>query len=191
MEKRTSVDWSKHEHKVEIFTCGEKEIRVDHFQVGDSKVKYIKFINTDETLTITGDYGNWVFCRPFVPSKDGYVSDGYWLEKLRISSEQKLSDLDFESISKEIEELINSGLEEYGYENEKLNQAKEWFKELLEETDDEISYYAKAFRDYSKPNFIDYEMIPTTKKMPSWLNVIFDAFDEMCRRLKEDNNESS
>jgi len=42
-----------------------------HFQVGDSSTNYIQFINTDRVLTVTGDFGNWVFCRPFVPSPDG------------------------------------------------------------------------------------------------------------------------
>lgn len=48
--KRTTIDFSEHEHRVEIFKCGEKEIRVDHFQVGNSRMNYIQFINTDVLL---------------------------------------------------------------------------------------------------------------------------------------------
>lgn len=183
--KRTDIDFSEHEHRVEIFKCGEKEIRVDHFQVGNNRMNYIQFINTDEVLTVTGDFGNWVFCRPFVPSKGGHVDASYWIEKLRISSEQKLDSLDLDAIKKEIKELIESGLEEYGYEGQELEQAKEWFGELLEEVDDELGYLCKAYRDYSKPNFIDHEMIPCTKKTPVRLSIIFDAFDEICERLKK------
>lgn len=184
--KRTGINFDKHEHRVEIFKNGDKEIRVDHFQIGNSATNYIQFINTDRVMTVTGDFGNWVFCRPFHPSADGYVSDGYWMEKLRILSKQDSAlSYDSEETAKEIQLLIDSGLEDYGYEGEALNQAKEWFKELLEETDDELEYTAKAYRDYYKPGFIDYEQIPFCKKVDRWLLVIFDAFDEICRRLKE------
>jgi len=185
-ESRTGVDFSKHEHRVEIFKSEKNEIQIDHFQVGSNNCKYIQFINTDRTLTVTGDYGNWVFCRPFVPSEDGYVSDGYWLEKLKILSEQDSAlSFDSEETTKEIQELIDKGLEDYGYEGEELSKAKEWFKELLEEADDELEYTFKAYRDYSKPDFIDYEQIPFQKKVNNWLLIIFDAFDEICKRLEE------
>lgn len=180
---RTGIDFSKHDHRVELFKCGEKEIRVDHFQVGNSRMEYIQFINTDEVLTVTGDFGNWVFCRPFVPSQKGRVSDSYWIEKLSIASEQKLDALDLDTIEVNIKELIDSGLEEYGYEGKELEQAKEWFGELLQETYDELSYLSKAYRDYYKPSFLEDEIIPCTKKIPVWLNIIFDAFEEICQRL--------
>lgn len=50
--------------------------------------------------------------------------------------------------------------------------------------DDTLEYEYKAFRDFSKPDFIDYEMIPHYKKVPTWLLIIFDAFDEICHRLE-------
>lgn len=189
-EKRTSVNFDKHEHRVEIFKCKEKEIRVDHFQIGDSRMKYIKFVNTEDTLTVSGDYGNWVFCRPFVPSADGYVSDCYWFEKLRMLSEQKFDILDFDLIQQEIKELIDSGIKErFREDNEKTENAIAWFKELLDiaESEDHIEYTWKAYRDYSMPDFIEYEMIPFTKKIPTWIKIIFDAFDEICNRLEKQN----
>ncbi len=186
MKKRTDVDFSKHEHRVEVFKCGKNEIRVDHFQVEDSRMRYIKLINTDDTLTVTGDYGNWVFCRPFVPSSDGGVSDCYWLEKLRTASVQVVSEFCSVETEKEIQELINSGLEDYGYKDTELDVLKEWFKDLLEYVDDEIEYTYYAYR-YNKPAILDYEMIPFCKKINTWLLIIFDAFDEMCNRLKEQN----
>lgn len=183
--KRTGIDFSKHTHRIEIFKCGEKEIRIDHFQVGNSRTNYIQFINTDEVMTVTGDFGNWVFCRPFVPSKKGNVSESYWIEKLQIASEQKLERLDLDAIGKEIEGLLRHGLKDYGYKGKQLKEAKEWYKELLESTDDELSYLSKAYRDHDRPSFIDSEDIPSTKKVPGWLKVIFDAFEEICSRIKE------
>ena len=184
-EKRTEVDFSKHVHRVEIFK-NEKgdEIRIDHFQVGNNRTNYIQFINTDEILTITGDFGNWVFCRPFVPSPKGYVSDGYWFEKMRIASEQKFERLDSDANEKEIRELIDHGLEDYGYEGEDLEKAKQWYDELLSEVDDDLGYMCKAYRDYYKPDFIKYENIPMIKETPISIQIIFDAFDEMCLRLE-------
>jgi len=187
--KRTGIDFSKHIHTVEEYVCGEKIIRVDHFKIPDTRMNYIQFINTDETMSVTGDFGNWIFCRPFIPSVKSGVSDSYWLEKLEIASEQRFDRLNFDAIEKEIQELIDAGLEEYGYKGEELEQAKEWYTELLSECDDKLSYLAKAYRDCDRPDFIDSEQIPYTVEVPTWLYIIFDAFDEICRRIKE--NESN
>lgn len=187
MKNRTGIDFSKHVHTTDIYKCGDKVIQVDHFKIPGTRMNAIEFINTDEILSVTGDFGNWIFCRPFTPSANGSVSDGYWLEKLRTASCQVPGTFDSEEITKEIQEKIETGLEEYGYHGEKLKQAKEWFKELLSETDDELDYTHKAYRDYHKPNFIEYDEIPFCKKVNNWLLIIFDAFEEMCLRMK--NNE--
>lgn len=188
-KNRTGIDFSRHIHRVEIFKCGDKDIQVDHFQVGSSRINYIQFICTDEVMTVTGDFGNWVFSRPFKPSPEGHVSDSYWLEKLQMASEQRLERLNMDAISKEIKQLIRSGLRDYGYTGSKLKEAKEWYKELLEYTDDELGYLAKAYRDYDRPSFIESEDIPNTRQIPTWLNIIFDAFDEICNRLKKESHE--
>lgn len=185
MGEEKLIDFSEHSHRVEIFKNGDKEIRIDHLQKNDSRMEYIQFINTDEIMSVTGDYGNWIFCRPFIPSAEGKVSVGYWIEKLETYNELKLDKLDLDSIEVEIQELIDTGLEDYGYEGDKLEEAKEWFQELLEETSDELDYLHKAYRDYRKPNFIDYDMIPRTNEIPKRLLIIFEAFDEICNRLKK------
>lgn len=189
--KRTVVDFSRHNHRIELYNCGDKQIRIDHLQVGDSRAGYIQFINTSEVLTVTGDFGNWVFCRPFIPKAGNCVDDSYWIEKLKISSEQKLRDIDLQKTSKEIQELINGGLENYGYEGEELEQAKEWFKELLDNCEDELDYLSFAYRNYEKPIFIDDEMIPCVYKIPIWLEIIFDAYDEICDRLKTNSHDGN
>jgi hypothetical protein len=181
-DKRTNVDFSKHIHSVEVYKNGDKEIRIDHFKIPDTNMNYIQFINTDRVLTITGDFGNWVFCRPFVPGPKEYVSDIYWLEKLKILSTQVPGSYDGEETAKEIQELIDKGLEDYGYEGDELEKMKEWYTDLLRHTDDEFEYIYHAYRGCNRPN-IDNEGIPFCKKLNPWLNVIFDAFDEICRRM--------
>jgi len=145
-------------------------------------MNYIQFMNTNENLIVTGDYGNWIFCRPFIPSSDGFVSDCYWLEKLKISSSQELSKYDPEETEKSIQKLLDSELEEYGYEGEELENLKSELSHLLYYVDDEIEYNYNAYRDSS----LDYEQIPYETKLNYWLLIIFDAFDEICNRIKNE-----
>lgn len=186
-KKRTTWDFSKHTHRVEIFKSEEgNEIRVDHFQEGNKSCGYIKFVNDDRGLSVFGDFGNWIFCRPFYPSKEGFVSDGYWNEKLKISSSQEHAKYDSEATEKELRQMIKSGLKEYGYRGEELNEVKEWFKDLLYYVDDELEYTYHAYRG-DNPTNMDYEYIPFCKKGSYRLEIIFDAFDEICNRIDEKN----
>jgi hypothetical protein len=185
--KRTSVDFSKHTHTVEIYKCGVKEIRVDTLQFENSRENMVQFINTSETMSVTGDFGNWIFCRPFIPSSKNYVSSYYWIEKLRTLSEQKLDELDLEAISQKIEQELDHGLGEYGYTGDRLQEAKDWYSELLEHTDEEADYIEFIHRGY--PELINIEDIPFYKKTPVWLNIIFDAFDEICDRSDENGKD--
>lgn len=185
--KRTEYDFSKHTHRTEIFKSEEgNEIRVDHLQKGNSRMGYIKFVNNSEGLSVYGDFGNWIFYRPFHPSANGFVSDMYWLEKLRIASEQRWDrpdNLDFDYIQKELKEGINGGLEDYGYEGSELDTMIEFYKDLLDYTDDPLEYLYNGYRNM--PSCTDYESIPIAYKMPVWLEIVFDAFDEICSRLKD------
>lgn len=184
---RTGVDFSKHKHRVEIFKSEKNEIRVDHFQIENSRSQYIKFVNTDDILAVSGDYGNYVFCRPFHPSKDGRVSDHYWHEKLRTGSIQsfELQDLDFKSIIEELNAKL-SDIEE-DYDEDQITEARDYFDELLEsaESEDKLSYESAVYREIDQPSFLDYDDIPYYKKENTQLRVVFDAFDEICKRIKE------
>ena len=184
-KKRSSWDFKDHTHTVEIFKSEEgNEIRVDHFRKGTSNMGYIKFVNDPRGLSIFGDFGNWIFCRPFVPSDDGFVSDGYWNEKLKIGSSQDHSVFDSEETAKELKTMIKSGLKDYGYSSSELKEVKNWFKHLLSCVDDELEYTYEAYRG-DNPTCLDYDYIPFCKKGSVQLQIIFDAFDEICRRLKE------
>ncbi|SED11956.1 hypothetical protein SAMN04489761_4332 [Tenacibaculum sp. MAR_2009_124] len=189
-EKRTNWDFSKHIHTTEIFKSNNNQIRVDEFKQSGTINGYIRFVNDTCGLSVFGDFGNWIFCRQFHPSAESYVCDHYWCEKLTIGSSQEISKYDSDATEKELKEMIESGLEEYGYQDDILKEGKDWFKKLLSYTDDELEYTYEAFRG-SNPTSIDYENIPYVKDTKVRLKIIFDAFDEMCRRMKQNSKKES
>lgn len=183
-EKLSDWDFSEHTHTREEFKSENgNTITIDHLRKGNSNMEYVRFVNDDYGLSVFGDFGNWIFCRPFLPSKEGYVCVSYWNEKLKISSYQDHAEYDAEETEKEINELINTGLEEYGYEGEELVKAKEWFTDLLLYVEDEIEYIYHAFRFANCP-FDDLEDVPYAKKGSCQLLVVFDAFNEICNRYE-------
>jgi hypothetical protein len=174
--KRTNVNFDKHE--VTIIDSGETLIH--KFNRPNTCCGAITFINTHGILAITGDYGNWIFCREFHPSPEGFVSDSYWCEKLRISSTQKISDYSPEETRKEIEERLKNVDEDLD------NDDKEYLQDLLNQVDEcEERYMVYAYDNL--PNGRDSDFIPLIKKLNPWLEIIFDAFDEIC--LREKNKE--
>jgi len=178
-EKRTNIDFSKHKFNI----LKQKELNIFELKIPNSLVQRVRFTNTDSVCLVTGDFGHWVFCREFYPSKGGYVSSMYWIEKLNNIPSSAL-EYDSKKTYNEIQKLISEGLEEHGYENNELNKAKEFFKNLLKYTDDEITYKYEAYRSPYKPDFIEfYEIIPFCQTINYKLKIIFDAFEEMCYRL--------
>lgn len=184
MSKRTRIDFSKHEHRREIFKSEDgNEIIVDHLQIGRNHCGYFKFTNSNNHLSVTGDYGNWIFCRPFIPHPEDTAEVYYWTEKLEIHSIQKPMSFDSDKTTIEINELIETGLEDYGYEGDDLEEAKEWFTELLEYVDEEREYINQAYYSGTMPSFLESELIPHSEVVNPRLNYIFDAFEEICDRL--------
>jgi hypothetical protein len=176
--KRTGIDFSKHEVRVTHFDG----LLVHHIKKPGSIHNNIRYINTNGIMAVTGDFGNWIFCREFHPSQEGGVSDGYWKEKLGIASTQKASDYSAGLTKKSIEGAINGGMEEYGYKGEKLKEVKEYLTACLDHVDDEHEYIAFAY--HRCPGYMDAEEIPFEKETKPWLLAVFDGFDEICRRLK-------
>ena len=181
-EQRQNIDFS--EHKLTITKTD--NILIHSFKKPGTIMCSIKFINTNGVMAVTGDFGNWIFCREFHPSAEGFVSDHYWLEKLSINSIQDGTQFSSELTKKEIEEGINGGLEEYGYSDEKLDKMLEYYKELLDYVDySEWEYTAFAYGEL--PDFIDAEEVPMVKETMPRLEIVFDAFDIICERLKKEN----
>ena len=132
-------------------------------------------------------YRNWMFDRGFWPHNDvEYISDYYWCEKIVASSTQDPYVFDEAATRKELEEGIEHGLADYGYEDEQLEEMIEYYEECLCHMDCNEIYLAYAHEN--KPNFIDHEQVVYCKGVHPQLEVVFDAFEEVCRRLKEVEN---
>lgn len=180
MSNRTGVDFSKHDLNI---------IKSTTYSIYDLKhpehvmMWRVKFINIDGVLVVTGDYGNWIFCREFHPTSDGFVSDYYWCEKLQINSEQKPYEFDSENTEKELKEGIEKGLKDYGYEGERLEKMKEYYQDCLNYVyNSEFEYTSFAYNNML--SWMDSEDVPFVKSIKIHLKYVFDAFDEICIRMK-------
>ena len=176
--KRTGIDFSKHE-----LTIVENELITIHWlKIPDLYQQNIKFSNIEGNLVVTGDFGNWIFCRNFYPVKGETISDGYWCEKIKIYSEQNPYVFDSETTKKELEFQIETGLEDYGYTDSKLEEMKEYMTECLEYVEESKEIY-EAFAYQNLPSFTDYESVVCIKDVHPYLKCIFDGFEEICNRI--------
>jgi len=180
MNKRTNIDFSRHELKVTQFDG----VLIHEFKRPDTRNCILVFINTAGVMTVTGDFGNWVFCREFHPSANNEhgVSAGYWDEKLEISSVQKSDKYDTEQTTLLIKEFKETFEDSYGRE---MNEEEiDWIEQLENNVDDEHEYIYLAFRE--KPNTIDYESVPFGEKRHFWLEAVYDGFDAICQTLSRE-----
>lgn len=171
-ESRTHVDFSKH-----VLTVKESDVTstiVYEFMIPGTRMNGLTFINSQGIMAVTGDWGNWIFCREFHPvAGSDNVSGGYWDEKLQISSEQKSHKFDSEETTARIDTFKETFEESYGRE---MNEEElEWVEYLERNVDDEHEYVYGAYRQ--TPKDIDVENVPFGTKRHYWLNVVYDAFD--------------
>lgn len=182
-KNRTSNDWSKHEVAITKFDG----VLIHHIKkINGSSDRNVKFINAGGILAVTGDYGNWIFCREFHPSKEGGVSDGYWNEKLKLASCQEPFDFDSEATK----EQLKNEFSEYKIDNtifsedNDFNEKCEYYSKCIELCDEgELDYTHYAYRE--RPNDVEYEDVVFIKTEKIWLKCVYDAFDEICRRYRE------
>ena len=171
--KRTEVDFSKHV----VDVTKQDRLLVHYIHLPNTIVNSVKFINTNDIMAVTGDFGNWIFCREFHPSATGGVSDGYWREKLGISSCQDPLEFVSDIAKAEIKEMLED--EDRTFTEEE----REWLGELSDAADEgEYEYIATAMH---RPSSFEAECIPKGKRVTFWLLVVFDAFEEICKRIKE------
>ncbi len=177
MNKRTDVDFSKHELKVIEYNG----VLIHEFKIPNTNTHSITFINACGVMTVTGDFGNWVFSREFHPSAESKgVSGRYWDEKLQNASVQKSHIFDADQTAKEIMEFKDSFAEQNGRE---MNEEEtDWIKSLEKNCCDEYEYTYLAYRE--NPNDIDYESVPFGTVRHIWLDIVYDAFDAICLYLK-------
>jgi len=169
---RTNTDFSKH-----VLTETKREGMLIHVLAKPgTNMDSLTFVNTNDIMAVTGDYGNWIFCREFHPSASGRVDDTYWIEKLQVASSQDPYDFDGNKAKEEIEELLKDP------EKSLSKEEKEWLNDLSEATDDSEFEYIAIAMDY--PASFPAEMLPKGKITKFWLKVVFDAFEEICQRMK-------
>jgi hypothetical protein len=176
--KRTGVDFSEHELRI----TSNDDLTVHYLRKPNTICDSVKFINTQGILAVTGDYSNWIFCRSFIPGPKEFTSDGYWREKLQISSCQEPLKFDADKTEVELKRRLNDEGEPEDH--------KEYYRELLDHIGDgEIDYLYHALNEV--PGNFDYEHIPMVRSYNYHFLVVLDAFDEICHRLKESTNETN
>jgi Zn-finger protein len=146
----------------------------------------ILYTNCANALTVTGDYGRWCFCRPFYPSPDGGVSDDYWIEKLNIGV-TSVYELGKHHDGDTTIEIINDrikNIEDYhGRDNKE--EALEYYNMLIDRAHESQIVYDIHAHGNAMPYFIDHEDVPHGKVINYYLQVVFDGFEEICRRMSE------
>jgi hypothetical protein len=178
MKKReTSVDFSNHELKV----TESERVTIYEFKKPGTIVNGLTFIVGVGVTTVTGDFGNWVFCREFHPKPKDYVSRGYFDEKLRIASEQTCEAFDSEETLKEIENFKYTFYE--SFDREMTDEEEDWIQSLIDNVYDDFQYKYIAYREM--PNSLDFDYAPFGKKRHVWLEIVYDAFNEMCDAMEK------
>lgn len=175
MKKRTSIDFSQHEIKI----TKSEVVSIYELKKPGTRRNMLVFINCSGVMTVTGDFGNWVFCREFHPGCDG-VSGDYWDEKLQINSVQKSSIYDSDETLSSIEHFMENFDDKYG--REMNDEESDWIDELEENVNDEHGYIYVAYR--KNPYWIDRECVPFRKKRHAYLDAVYDGFDFICHVLK-------
>lgn len=179
--KRTGIDFSEHE----ILVTEQEGLLVHYLCKPNTVMDSIKYINTNGILAVTGDYGNWIFCREFHPSAKGGVSDSYWAEKLQIASVQKARAWDGDATKARLyEELAQYKLECEEEQQEPKEEVIEYYEGCINECDShEVDYTHYAYGNI--PDNWDSESVVFEKEYHCQLKYVFDGFDEICRRMKE------
>lgn len=174
--KRTKMDFSEHELIIEK----SENLIVHHLKKPHTCIDSIKYINTNGILAVTGDYGNWIFTREYIPSSNGYVSDDYWEGKLRYASTQVPTEFDPDETENEIKKMLDN--------DDLSEEEKEYLNGCLKNLEDGEMYYKYFAYTENCGRFEDSEYVPYYEKTVYWLQVVFDGFDEMCSRLKNNEN---
>ena len=184
--KRTGIEFENHE----LIINDNDYASVYHLKKPNSVISNIKFINTNGILAVTGDYGNWIFCREFHPSADGFVSDGYWIEKVKTLSCQEPLEFDIDETVEDLKEKKeqyledNQIVEEFTDEDD-LDEVVKYYRECIERAEYEDVESYKNYAYNNMPRNFDYDDVVFVESPKFWLKAVFDGFDEICRRLKE------
>jgi hypothetical protein len=193
MERKKYTNWDFSKYLLEI---KEDSLCTIHtLTLKDSGLGRVSFINVNSRLLVTGDFKNWVFCRCFIPSSEGYVSSNYWVEKATILSEQKCEEFDpkvtkealKEKLGDYIDESYNMEMEEYLENYDDDDEVIDYLQGCIERVEDgEFDYTRFAYVEM--PSRWDYEDVIFCERIKCKLLHVFDAFNEICKRLESEEN---
>lgn len=180
MNKRTDIDFSKHQVIVTQAKGQYGEELLVHHLILPSRSSHhaIKYINTCGIMAVSGDFGNWIFCREFHPSPSGRVDGSYWDEKAHILSSQETHEWDSEETAKNWSELLVN--EDHKWTDEE----KDYIQRCIAECGCSEMEYNGAAIDYPRSWDPEYTSACTARKRKFWLNAVYDGFDEICNRMK-------
>jgi hypothetical protein len=181
--KRTKLDFKNHKLKTVKFEFGV----IYELAVPDKFCHSCKFINMFGKMFVTGDFGNYVFCREFHPdpeSQEG-VSESYWLEKLKMHSIQDPYEFDAEETIKEIDLLLTEGVD--GNDEDWTEEEKDYLENCRDAAENDPVFYDSVAYRGNVGYFSDYDRLPRVMKLKSDVACVFDAFDEICRLNKEEH----
>lgn len=174
---RTKIDFSGHVLKETKYDG----VLIHEFKIPGTVRNGFTFINSNDAMAVTGDFGNWIFCREFHPSADAEkISDSYWNEKLRMKSQQTAGEFDTESTIEAIEEFKKNFEEDH--DREMSEDELSWIEDLEQHVFDKIEYEYYAYRE--KPSSIEYEDVPYGKVEHRHLLAVYDAFEAICAYMK-------
>ena len=105
--------------------------------------------------------------------------------KIKIASTQEPFEFDQEETEKLIRDGIDGELEAYGFSGDELETMIEYYEDTLLYNVDECEERYMVNAHDNMPSFCDSESIPHITKIKHWLLCVFDAFEEICIRLKE------
>ena len=186
------MDFSKHLYSFEEFSTKQfGKGRVDRLYVNDSDFNSVLFVNFKGILTVSGDFGNWVFDREFIPSEKNQYCIPYMNEKLRKSSEQSAGEFDSEatvaSLKKRVTEILS---EHFPDKIEKLEQR--------EATLEDRSFFQEAVilfqtLKYQNTTSVENDMkeldwiLDLWSKSDNWIEYVASAMSEMPGHLSSDS----
>ena len=173
-------DWSKHELVLMKYTSEDGAAITEYIlKKPDTFIEMVVFCNHSGNLSVTGDYKNWIFERAFYPKKDLKVSDSYWVEKLCVNSCQEFEfdlEANLNAYSEEEKQTREENPEIFDKNSPEYDEDLVEFYEEIQKCDDEIEYW-NCIADHLIDEPHNY------KKIPEQLLIVFDAFEEICRRI--------
>jgi hypothetical protein len=186
MNKRTNIDFTKHE----LITKVSDDFKMWKLKLPNTITESISFINTQGILVVTGDYGDFTFCREFHPTKDQIVSDEYWCEKYRISTQHQTDYFDEDETLKLINsnisdfEDIQRDLDEHCMHDSQMEPLLKYYQRLriCLPNMNEQEYVHCAYQEYIPP-FLSPDDVPYCQSIEYKFLIVFDAFEEICSRL--------